>query len=150
MGPPQDMGPVQVARLQRVNTKSVCQWRRDWRAGGGVAALASKGHRPRKACAGAVDAGPDGRADRAPFLCVPARLLHPPDWLGDLIAHVAVRHGPARACTTITVLGRLLEQQRPGRRPSWSVSAPRTVGGLPGPGFGGLLLHRPWPGIADR
>jgi transposase len=32
----------QVARSLRVSTKSVCQWRRDWRAGG-EKALASKG-----------------------------------------------------------------------------------------------------------
>ena len=35
-----------------------------------------------------------------------ARLPQPPDWLGDFIAHLAARHGPARACTMITVLGR--------------------------------------------
>jgi putative transposase len=38
----QDMDPVQIARLLRVTTKSVYQWRRSWR-GGGDAALASKG-----------------------------------------------------------------------------------------------------------
>jgi transposase len=38
----QDMEPAQVARLLRVSTKSVYQWRRRWRAGG-TAALASKG-----------------------------------------------------------------------------------------------------------
>ena len=37
----QDMDPLQVARLLRVSTKSVYQWRRAWRAG--EAALASKG-----------------------------------------------------------------------------------------------------------
>lgn len=42
-----------------------------------------------------------------------ARLPHPPDWLGDFIAHLAARHGPARACTMITVLGRLLEDEHP-------------------------------------
>ena len=43
-----------------------------------------------------------------------ARLPDPPDWLGDFIAHLAARHGPARACTMITVLGRLLEDEHPG------------------------------------
>src|SRR6266571_4109601 len=37
-----DVGPVQVAHRLRVSTKSACQWRRRWRAGG-EAALASKG-----------------------------------------------------------------------------------------------------------
>ena len=38
----QDVSPVQVARRLRVSTKSACQWRRRWRAGG-QAALVSKG-----------------------------------------------------------------------------------------------------------
>ncbi len=38
----QDIDPVRVARLLRVSTKSVYQWRRRWRAGG-QAALASRG-----------------------------------------------------------------------------------------------------------
>jgi transposase len=38
----QDIDPVQVAGLLRVSTKSVYQWRREYRAGG-EAALASKG-----------------------------------------------------------------------------------------------------------
>jgi transposase len=38
----QDMDPVQVAGELRVSTKSVYQWRRAWREGGG-AALASRG-----------------------------------------------------------------------------------------------------------
>ena len=38
----QDVHPVVVARELRVSTKSVYQWRRRWRAGGG-GALASKG-----------------------------------------------------------------------------------------------------------
>ena len=37
----QDADVRQIARSLRVSTKSVCQWRRDWRAGG-EAALASK------------------------------------------------------------------------------------------------------------
>jgi transposase len=37
-----DMDPVTIARLLRVSTKSVYQWRREWRAGG-EAALTSKG-----------------------------------------------------------------------------------------------------------
>lgn len=42
-----------------------------------------------------------------------ASLAQPPDWLGDFIAHLAARRGPARACTMITVLGRLLEDEHP-------------------------------------
>jgi transposase len=38
----QDADPVQIARSLRVSTKSVYQWRRDWRAGG-QEALTSKG-----------------------------------------------------------------------------------------------------------
>jgi transposase len=38
----QDMGARRIARILRVSTKSVYQWRRAWRAGGD-AALASKG-----------------------------------------------------------------------------------------------------------
>ena len=38
----QGVSPVQVARELRVSTKSACQWRRRWRAGGD-AALASNG-----------------------------------------------------------------------------------------------------------
>jgi len=38
----QGIGASQIAGLLRVSTKSVCQWRREWRAGGD-AALASKG-----------------------------------------------------------------------------------------------------------
>jgi putative transposase len=38
----QDTDAVTVARVLRVSTKSACQWRREWRAGGD-AALASKG-----------------------------------------------------------------------------------------------------------
>ena len=38
----QDADPVQIAGSLRVSTKSVYQWRREWRAGG-AAALASKG-----------------------------------------------------------------------------------------------------------
>jgi hypothetical protein len=38
----QDIDPVHIARLLRVSTKSVYQWRRRWRAGG-EAALACRG-----------------------------------------------------------------------------------------------------------
>ena len=38
----QNVSPVQVAHRLRVSTKSACQWRRRWRAGG-QAALVSKG-----------------------------------------------------------------------------------------------------------
>lgn len=42
-----------------------------------------------------------------------ARLDEPPGWLDGFIAHLAAAHGPARACTMITTLGRLLEDERP-------------------------------------
>ena len=38
----QNVSPMQVAHRLRVSTKSACQWRRRWRAGG-QAALVSKG-----------------------------------------------------------------------------------------------------------
>jgi site-specific recombinase XerD len=43
-----------------------------------------------------------------------ARLAEPPGWLDGFIAHLAAGHGPARACTMITALGRLLEEEHPG------------------------------------
>lgn len=42
-----------------------------------------------------------------------ARLPDPPNWLGDFVAYLAERNGPARACTTITALGRLLDDEHP-------------------------------------
>jgi integrase len=42
-----------------------------------------------------------------------ARLADPPGWLDGFIAHLAAGHGPARACTMITELGRLLEDKHP-------------------------------------
>jgi integrase len=43
-----------------------------------------------------------------------ARLADPPGWLDGFIAHLAAGHGPARACTMITELGRLLGSEHPG------------------------------------
>jgi integrase len=40
-----------------------------------------------------------------------ARLTDPPGWLDGLVAHLAAGNGPARACTMITELGRLLEDE---------------------------------------
>ncbi|MDX3109063.1 hypothetical protein [Nonomuraea angiospora] len=42
-----------------------------------------------------------------------ARLSEPPPWLGDLIGHLAAGHSPARACTLIGQLGRLLDDDYP-------------------------------------
>ncbi len=42
-----------------------------------------------------------------------ARLAEPPGWLDGFIAHLAAAHGPARACTMITGLGRLLNDEHP-------------------------------------
>jgi len=42
-----------------------------------------------------------------------ARLTDPPGWLDGFIEHLAAGHGPARACTMITVLGRLLNDEHP-------------------------------------
>ena len=37
-----------------------------------------------------------------------ARLAGPPSWLDGFVAHLAAGNAPARACTMITELGRLL------------------------------------------
>ena len=42
-----------------------------------------------------------------------ARLANPPGWLDGFIANLAAGHGPARACTMITGLGRLLDDEHP-------------------------------------
>jgi len=42
-----------------------------------------------------------------------ARLPAPPGWLDGFVAQLAAGHGPARACTMITELGRLLEDEHP-------------------------------------
>jgi integrase len=42
-----------------------------------------------------------------------ARLTDPPPWLGDLISNLAAGHSPARACTMIGQLGRLLGDEHP-------------------------------------
>ena len=42
-----------------------------------------------------------------------ARLTDPPGWLDGFVAHLAAGHGPARACTMITELGRLLDDEYP-------------------------------------
>jgi len=42
-----------------------------------------------------------------------ARLADPPGWLDGFISHLATGHGPARACTMITELGRLLDDEHP-------------------------------------
>lgn len=42
-----------------------------------------------------------------------ARLPDPPSWLRDFVAHLAARHCVGRACTMITTLGRLLDDEHP-------------------------------------
>ncbi|MER7722346.1 hypothetical protein [Streptomyces sp. NPDC096323] len=42
-----------------------------------------------------------------------ARLDGPPPWLGDFAGHLAARHCPSRACTMISALGRLLQDDHP-------------------------------------
>ena len=42
-----------------------------------------------------------------------ARLTDPPGWLDGFVAHLAAGNGPARACTMITELGRLLGGEQP-------------------------------------
>lgn len=42
-----------------------------------------------------------------------ARLPNPPSWLRDFVAHLAARHCVGRACTMITTLGRLLDDEHP-------------------------------------
>jgi integrase len=42
-----------------------------------------------------------------------ARLTDPPGWLDGFIAHLAAANAPARACTMITELGRLLDDEHP-------------------------------------
>ena len=44
-----------------------------------------------------------------------ARLAGPPGWLDGFITHLAGGHGPARACTMITELGRLLDDEYPNQ-----------------------------------
>jgi site-specific recombinase XerD len=59
----------------------------------------------------AGSAAPSGPFVRAAHLA--ARLTDPPGWLDGLVAHLAAGNGPARACTMITELGRLLEDEHP-------------------------------------
>nr|WTB29703.1 integrase [Streptomyces sp. NBC_00830] len=40
-----------------------------------------------------------------------ARLDGPPPWLGDFAGHLGARHCPSRACTMISTLGRLLQDE---------------------------------------
>jgi len=42
-----------------------------------------------------------------------ARLAEQPHWLDDFVAHLAAHHCPARACTLITRLARLLGDEHP-------------------------------------
>jgi site-specific recombinase XerC len=42
-----------------------------------------------------------------------ARLVEPPPWLRDFVGHLAARHCVGVACTMITTLGRLLEDEFP-------------------------------------
>jgi hypothetical protein len=42
-----------------------------------------------------------------------ARLAEPPAWLGEFVAYLAARHCVGRACTMLTTLGRLLDDEDP-------------------------------------
>jgi site-specific recombinase XerD len=44
-----------------------------------------------------------------------ARLAEPPPWLGGFVGYLAARHCVGRACTMLTALGRLLEDQHPNQ-----------------------------------
>lgn len=58
------------------------------------------------------------RQPHLPFLraaAVAAELDAPPDWLDPFVTHLAARHCPARACTMINTLGRLLSDEHPNR-----------------------------------
>jgi hypothetical protein len=65
------------------------------------------------------------------------RLADPPPWLGDLIGHLAAGHSPARACTMIGNLGRLLNDEHPNH-PQAVLERARTPGRSMGPLARGL------------
>jgi hypothetical protein len=65
-----------------------------------------------------------------------ARLVSPPDWLGGFIAHLAGAYPPGRACTLITALGRLLEDDGQPGHPQALLEMARLPGRLrEPPGF---------------
>ncbi|MBB4941204.1 site-specific recombinase XerD [Streptosporangium album] len=79
---------------------------------------------PPRACAGCGQVRPHAglglcsacwqRHPDRPFIAgdnLTARLTEPPPWLGDLIAQLAARYSVGRACTMISSLGRLLEDE---------------------------------------
>ncbi|MFC7646223.1 integrase [Streptosporangium lutulentum] len=81
---------------------------------------------PPRACAGCGQVRPHAglglcspcwqRHPDRPFIAgdnLIARLTEPPPWLGDLIAQLAARYSVGRACTMISGLGRLLEDEHP-------------------------------------
>jgi site-specific recombinase XerC len=62
-----------------------------------------------------------------------ARLASPPDWLGDFIAHLAGAYCPGRACTMITILGRLLADDGQPDHPQALLERARRPGRSIGP-----------------
>lgn len=56
-----------------------------------------------------------------------ARLPEPPAWVRDVVAHLAARHCVGRACTMITTLGRLLEDEH-SNHPQAVLDRSRTLG----------------------
>ena len=62
-----------------------------------------------------------------------AGLASPPDWLGDFVAHLAAAYSPSRACTMITELGRLLDDEQQPRHPQALLERARRPGRSMGP-----------------
>jgi hypothetical protein len=62
-----------------------------------------------------------------------ARLAGPPDWLGGFITHLAGAYSPGRACTLITALGRLLEDDAQPAHPQALLERARRPGRSIGP-----------------
>lgn len=62
-------------------------------------------------CGACVQKHPDRPFIRGARLA--ADLPDPPAWLDGFVAHLAARHGPARACTIITELSRILKDDHP-------------------------------------
>ena len=62
-----------------------------------------------------------------------ARLASPPDWLGGFVAHLARAYSPGRACTMITALGRLLDDDQEPGHPQALLERARRPGRSMGP-----------------
>ncbi|MFB4276872.1 tyrosine-type recombinase/integrase [Nonomuraea sp. MTCD27] len=62
-------------------------------------------------CSACVQKHPDRAFIRGAGIA--ARLGDPPVWFEGFVTYLAARHGPARACTMLTELGRILEDPNP-------------------------------------